>query len=171
MSGSLNRVQLIGNLGRDPEARSLGNGGRVVTLSVATSETWRDKTTGERRERTEWHKVIVWVEPLGQVIEKYCVKGSKVYVEGQLRTRSYEDAEGATRYVTEIHLTPFNGTITFLDSKGEDSEASDGAADAHSAGKRQNPRVTAAREQGRKAQETVGAGAASGGLEDEDIPF
>jgi single-strand DNA-binding protein len=171
MSGSLNRVQLIGNLGRDPEARSLGNGGRVVTLSVATSENWRDKSTGERRERTEWHKVIVWVEPLGQAIEKYCVKGSKVFVEGQLRTRSYEDPEGVTRYVTEIHLTPFNGTITFLDSKRENSETSDVTADWQSAGKRQNPRATAAREQGWEIQETVGAGAASGGLQDDDIPF
>ena len=155
MSGSLNRVQLIGNLGRDPEARSLGNGGRVVTLSVATSEAWRDKTTGERRERTEWHKVIVWIEPLGQVIEKCCSKGSKVFVEGQLRTRSYEDPEGVTRYVTEIHLTPFNGTITFLNGKREDSGASDVAADGQLAGKRQNPRATAAREQGGKAQETT----------------
>ena len=119
MSGSLNKVTLIGNLGQAPEVRSLQNGGRVVTLSIATSESWKDGTSGERRERTEWHRVAIFNEGLGKLAEKYLAKGSKVYLEGQMRTRKFQDQQGQDRYSTEIHLTPYNGTITFLDRKRE----------------------------------------------------
>ncbi len=117
MSGFLNRAQLIGNLGRDPEVRSLQNGGSVATLSVATSESWKDKHSGERMERTEWHRVVIFNPNLCDLAAKYLSKGSKVFVEGQLKTRKWTDNEGVERYSTEIHLMPFNGTLTFLDSK------------------------------------------------------
>ncbi len=122
MSGYLNKASLIGNLGQDPEVRHMQNGGAVVTLSVATSEGWTDSNTGERRERTEWHKVVIFNEGLGKVIEKHLTKGSKIYVEGQIRTRKWQDQEGRDRYSTEIHLTPYNGSVQFLSPrKDEDS--------------------------------------------------
>ncbi len=117
MSGFLNRAQLIGNLGRDPEVRSLQGGGSVATLSIATSESWKDKHSGERMERTEWHRVVIFNPSLCDLTAKYLSKGSKVFVEGQLRTRKWTDNGGVERYSTEIHLMPFNGTLTFLDSK------------------------------------------------------
>ena len=116
MSGSLNKVQLIGNLGADPESRATRNGGLVETLSVATNESWRDQASGERHSRTEWHRVVIFNEGLGRVVEQYSAKGAKVYIEGMLRTRKWQDAEGHDRYSTEIHLTPYNGTLTFLDA-------------------------------------------------------
>ena len=117
MSGYLNKAQLIGNLGADPESRTMQNGGQVVTLSVATSESWRDQASGERRARTEWHRVVIFNEGLGRIADQYLTKGAKVYVEGMLRTRKWQHAEGHDRYSTEIHLTPYNGTLTFLDPK------------------------------------------------------
>jgi single-strand DNA-binding protein len=117
MSGYLNKAQLIGNLGADPESRTMQNGGTVVTLSVATSESWRDQASGERRMRTEWHRVVIFNEGLGRIADQYLTKGAKVYVEGMLRTRKWQDAEGRDRYSTEIHLTPYNGTLTFLDPR------------------------------------------------------
>jgi len=117
MSGYLNRVQIIGNLGRDPEVRTLQNGSSVVSLSIATSESWKDKQSGERQERTEWHRVVIFADQLGKLAERYLAKGSKVFIEGQLKTRKWTDNQGIERYSTEIHLTPFNGTLTFLDSK------------------------------------------------------
>jgi single-strand DNA-binding protein len=117
MSGYLNKAQLIGNLGADPESRTMQNGGLVVTLSVATSESWRDQASGERRTRTEWHRVVIFNEGLGRIADQYLTKGAKVYVEGMLRTRKWQDAEGHDRYSTEIHLTPYNGTLTFLDPR------------------------------------------------------
>jgi single-strand DNA-binding protein len=116
MSGYLNRVQLIGNMGRDPEVRTTQGGKRVVTLNIATSESWKDHN-GDRVERTEWHKVVIWNEALGEIAEKYLVKGAKVFVEGKLTTRKWQDNEGNDRYSTEIHLTPYTGTLTFLDSR------------------------------------------------------
>jgi len=124
MSGFLNRVQLIGNLGRDPELRTTQTGKSVVTLSVATSESWKDDRTGDRIERTEWHRVVIWNEALGNIAEKYLAKGAKVFIEGKLTTRKWQDESGADRYSTEIHLTPYNGTLTFLDSKKNSNEAS-----------------------------------------------
>ena len=120
MSGYLNKATLIGNLGRDPELRTTQNGGNVVTLSVATSENWKDERTGERRERTEWHRIVIFNEGLGNAAEKYLRKGSKVYVEGQIRTRKWQDQSGADRYSTEIHLTPYNGVLIFLDNKRDE---------------------------------------------------
>jgi single-strand DNA-binding protein len=126
MSGFLNRVQLIGNLGRDPEVRTMQNGGQVVTLSIATSESWKDDRSGERRERTEWHRVVIFNEGLGKLAERYLRKGAKVYLEGKLTTRKWQDQSGADRYSTEIHLTPFNGALTFLDSRRDGERPSGG---------------------------------------------
>ncbi len=118
MSGSVNKVILVGNLGRDPEVRSMQSGGRVANLSVATSERWNDKTTGERREKTEWHRVVIFDDRLVDVAEKYLHKGSKVYLEGQLQTRKYTDKEGIDRYSTEVVLQRFRGELVMLDARG-----------------------------------------------------
>lgn len=117
MAGSVNKVILIGNLGRDPEIRTMQSGGRVANLSVATSENWRDKASGERKERTEWHRVVVFNENLVRLCESYLRKGSKVYVEGQIETRKWQDQSGQEKYSTEIVLRPFRGEITMLDSR------------------------------------------------------
>ncbi len=119
MAGSVNKVIIIGNLGRDPEVRSFQNGGKVCNLRIATSETWKDRTTGERKERTEWHSVAIFSEPLARVAEQYLRKGSKVYIEGQLETRKWQDQSGADRYSTEVVLRPYNSTLTMLDGRGE----------------------------------------------------
>ncbi|MEE8506898.1 MAG: single-stranded DNA-binding protein [Kiloniellales bacterium] len=121
MAGSVNKVILVGNLGRDPEVRSTQDGTRVANLSVATSESWRDKNTGERRERTEWHRVVIFNERLSEVAEKYLRKGSKVYIEGQIQTRKWQDQSGQDKYTTEIVLNRFRGELTMLDSR-RDSE-------------------------------------------------
>lgn len=117
MAGSVNKVILVGNLGRDPETRRLANGDPVVNLRIATSETWRDKQSGERREKTEWHSVVIFNENLAKVAEQYLRKGSKVYVEGQLQTREWQDKDGQKRYSTEIVLQRFRGELTILDSR------------------------------------------------------
>lgn len=117
MAGSVNKVILVGNLGRDPEVRTMQSGGRVCNLSVATSETWRDKASGERKERTEWHRVVVFNDNLVKVCESYLRKGSKVYIEGQLETRKWQDQSGQERYSTEVVLRPFRGEITMLDGR------------------------------------------------------
>lgn len=119
MAGSVNKVILIGNLGRDPEVRTFQNGGRVCNLRIATSETWRDKDSGERRERTEWHSVAIFNENLARLAEQYLRKGSKVYIEGQLETRKWQDQNGQDRYSTEVVLRPFRGEMTFLDSRND----------------------------------------------------
>ncbi|HSG37321.1 MAG TPA: single-stranded DNA-binding protein [Paracoccaceae bacterium] len=118
MAGSVNKVILVGNLGRDPEVRSFQNGGKVVNLRIATSETWKDKQSGERKERTEWHSVAIFSEPLARIAEQYLRKGSKVYIEGQLETRKWQDQSGADRYSTEVVLRPYRGELTLLDSAG-----------------------------------------------------
>lgn len=114
MAGSVNKVIIVGNLGRDPEVRSFPNGGKVVNLRIATSETWRDKASGERKERTEWHSVAIFNEALGKIAEQYLRKGSTVYIEGQLETRKWQDQSGADRYTTEIVLRQFRGELTLL---------------------------------------------------------
>ena len=137
MAGSVNKVILIGNLGRDPEIRSFASGGKVCNLRIATSETWKDKTTGERKEKTEWHSVAVFNEGLVRIAEQYLKKGSKVYLEGSLVTRKWQDQSGADKYSTEVVLQGYGGTLTMLDGKdnsgggsqgggGYDSGASDG---------------------------------------------
>ena len=119
MAGSVNKVILVGNLGRDPEVRTFQNGGKVCNLRIATSETWKDRNTGERRERTEWHSVAIYSEPLVRIAEQYLRKGSKVYVEGQLETRKWQDQSGQDRYTTEIVLRPYRGELTLLDSRAD----------------------------------------------------
>ena len=118
MAGSVNKVILIGNLGRDPEFRSTQDGQRIANFSIATSENWRDKASGERRERTEWHRIVVFNDRLVDVIEKYVKKGSKLYIEGALQTRKWTDKEGQERYTTEVVLQKFRGELTMLDSRG-----------------------------------------------------
>ena len=115
MAGSVNKVILVGNLGKDPDVRRLNSGDQVVSFSLATSENWRDKTSGERKEKTEWHNVVIFNENLGKVVEQYCKKGSKVYVEGQLQTRKWQDKDGHDRYTTEIVLQRFRGELTLLE--------------------------------------------------------
>lgn len=114
MAGSVNKVTLLGHLGRDPEVRTFSNGGKVCNLNIATTETWKDRATGEKRERTEWHRVAIMVEGLVGVAEKYLRKGSKVYLEGQLETRKWQDQSGADRYSTEVVLRPYAGTLVLL---------------------------------------------------------
>src|SRR5580693_1614225 len=118
MAGSVNKVILVGNLGRDPEVRRMTSGEPVVNLSIATSETWRDKASGERKEKTEWHRVVIFNKNLADVAEKYLKKGSKVYVCGQLQTRKWTDKDGAEKYSTEVVLQGFNSELTMLDGKG-----------------------------------------------------
>ena len=122
----VNKVIIVGNLDRDPEVRSFQNGGRVVNLNIATSETWRDKASGERKERTEWHRVAIMNEALGKIAEQYLRKGSTVYIEGQLETRKWQDQSGAERYTTEIVLRPFRGELTLLG--GRDGGGAGGGA-------------------------------------------
>lgn len=151
MSGSVNKVILIGHLGRDPEVRTFQGGGKVVNLRIATSETWRDKSSGERKERTEWHSVAIFNEPLGKIAEQYLSKGSTVYIEGQLETRKWQDQSGADKYTTEIVLRPFRGELTLLGGRSGDD------------GQREERR-----------EEPKGSGGTGGGRRsdlDDEIPF
>ncbi len=162
MSGSVNKVILIGNLGRDPEVRRLNSGDSVVSFSVATTDSWRDKATGERKERTEWHNVVIYNENLGKIAEQYCKKGSKIYLEGQLQTREYTDRDGNQRKTTEVVLQRFRGELTLLDSRGARSEAPEERGDTpESAGNfgRSSP-MEAEKRPGRVAE-----------MIDDDIPF
>lgn len=122
MAGSVNKVILIGRLGRDPEVRSFQNGGKVCNLRIATSESWKDKSTGERKEKTEWHSVAIFQEGLVRIAEQYLKKGSNVYIEGQLQTRKYQAQDGSDRYSTEVVLQGFGGTLTMLDGQGGDNQ-------------------------------------------------
>jgi single-strand DNA-binding protein len=123
MAGSVNKVILVGNLGKDPETRRLQSGDPVVNLSIATSESWRDKSSGERKEKTEWHRVVIFNKNLAEVAEKYLRKGSKVYIEGSLQTRKWSDKDGVEKYSTEVVLQNFRGELTMLDTKGEGGSA------------------------------------------------
>jgi single-strand DNA-binding protein len=158
MAGSVNKVILVGNLGADPEVRNLPSGGKVVNLSIATSENWKDKNTGERREKTEWHRVVIFSEGLTRVAESYLRKGSKVYIEGQLQTRKWQDQSGQDKYSTEIVLQGFNSNMTLLDGRGEGQGGGDsdggfrgvdngggfrGARDNNGGGGGQRPRANA----------------------------
>jgi single-strand DNA-binding protein len=119
MAGSVNKVILVGNLGRDPEVRTFQNGGKVCNLRIATSENWKDRNSGERREKTEWHSVAIFSEPLARIAEQYLKKGSKVYIEGQLETRKWQDQSGQDRYSTEVVLRPYRGELTLLDGRSD----------------------------------------------------
>jgi single-strand DNA-binding protein len=125
MSGSVNKVILVGNVGADPEVRTLPSGNKVVNLTVATSENWKDKSTGERKEKTEWHRVVIFSEGLARVAEQYLHKGSKVYLEGSLQTRKWQDQSGQDKYSTEVVLQGFNATLTMLDAPGGNKPASE----------------------------------------------
>src|SRR4051812_9456737 len=163
MAGSVNKVILVGNLGKDPEVRRLQNGNPVVNLSVATSENWRDKATGERKEKTEWHRVVIFSEGLAKVAEQYLKKGAKVYIEGALQTRKWTDQSGVEKYSTEVVLQGFNSNLTMLDGRsgggggfGSDDSGGDFGSGGPSGGAR---RAVAA-----------GAGARNSDMDD-DIPF
>ena len=140
MAGSVNKVILIGNLGRDPESRRMNNGNAVVSFSLATTESWRDKSTGERKDRTEWHNVVIFNEPLGKIVEQYCRKGSKVYLEGQLQTRKYTDKEGNERQTTEVVLQAFRGEVTLLDKPKDDAKPKDDGGFGRSEPPKQAPK-------------------------------
>jgi single-strand DNA-binding protein len=167
MAGSLNKVMLIGNLGADPEIRSFQNGGKVANLRIATSETWKDRNTGERQERTEWHNVAIYSEGLVGVVERYLRKGSKVYVEGQLQTRKWQDQSGNDRYTTEVVIRGMNGTLTMLDgAQGGGSRGGGGDWDQGGGGGRGGS-------SGGGSSWNQGGGS-SGGIADDlddDIPF
>ena len=129
MAGSVNKVILVGNLGRDPEVRTMQNGGRVANLSLATSETWKDKSSGERREKTEWHRVVIFNDRLVDVAEKFLRKGSKVYIEGQLQTRKYTDKDGVEKYSTEVVLQNYRGELTMIGGRSSGEGGSYGGGD------------------------------------------
>jgi single-strand DNA-binding protein len=126
MAGSVNKVILVGNLGRDPEVRSMQDGNKVVNLSLATSERWKDKNSGEQREKTEWHRIVIFNENLGRIAEQYLRKGSTCYIEGQLQTRKWTDQQGVEKYSTEVVLQRFRGELTLLGGRGESSGMGDG---------------------------------------------
>ncbi len=157
MAGSVNKVILVGNLGRDPEIRTTNDGTKVANLSLATSETWRDRNTGERRERTEWHRVVIFNDRLVDVVEKYVSKGSKLYIEGQLQTRKWTDRDGQERYTTEVVLQRFRGELTMLDSRGGGGGDFGGGSDFGGGG-------------GGGSQDFGGSSSGGGDLDD-DIPF
>lgn len=156
MAGSVNKVILIGNLGADPEVRTFQSGGKVCNLRIATSESWRDRDSGERRERTEWHNVVIRSEPLIRVAEQYLRKGSKIYVEGQLETRKWQDQSGQDRYTTEVVLRPYRSELTMLDGRGEGG----GGGGGYGGG-----------QQGGGFDDRDGPGGGAGGGSDDEIPF
>ena len=161
MSGSVNKVILIGNLGRDPVVRRLGSGEAVVSFSIATTETWRDKASGERKDRTEWHNVVIFNENLGRVAEQYLKKGSKVYVEGQLQTRKWADKDGAEKYTTEVVLQRYRGELTLMDSRGAGGGDFVGRDEGGSSGSIGRSSPMDQRPGGGRLAETI----------DDDIPF
>lgn len=170
MAGSVNKVILIGNLGKDPQVRRMNSGEAVVSFSVATTESWRDKASGERKDKTEWHNVVIFNENLAKVAEQYLKKGSKVYVEGQLQTRKWTDKDGAEKYTTEIVLQRYRGELTLMDSRasGQDQGREDGGALDRTSGNASFGRSS--------PMDQRGAGAPAGGARlsetiDDDIPF
>jgi single-strand DNA-binding protein len=175
MAGSVNKVILVGNLGRDPEVRRLGSGEPVVNLRIATSESWRDKQTGERKEKTEWHSVVIFNENLAKVAEQYLKKGSKIYVEGQLQTRKWQDQSGVEKYTTEIVLQRFRGELTILDSRGQGGSdeygEGGGAVEDRSGGSfgRSSPMGGGGSRQ--PVMSGSGGGRSSSSNLDDDIPF
>lgn len=178
MAGSVNKVILVGNLGRDPEVRSMQSGGKIVNLTLATSDTWNDKASGERRERTEWHRVVIFNERLGDVAERFLRKGRKVYIEGELRTRKWTDQQGMERYTTEVTIDRFRGELVLLDSGrsggddmgaggyGSNKSYNDGPSSSSSFGSRSSGAQAPAKPQ----QSSSGWDTGSDDLDDE-IPF
>lgn len=167
MAGSVNKVIIVGNVGNEPEIRTFQNGGRVANLSIATSESWKDKSTGEKKERTEWHRISVTNEGLIKVIENYVHKGSKLYIEGQLETRKWQDQSGVDKYSTEVVLRPYRGELTMLDARGSGAGQGGGFQDNQSGGFDQG---APAQQSQAPAQQSQAAPAAAPEFEDE-IPF
>ncbi|RED17157.1 single-stranded DNA-binding protein [Parasphingopyxis lamellibrachiae] len=170
MAGSVNKVILIGNLGRDPESRSFSNGGKVCNLRIATSETWKDKQTGERKERTEWHSVAIFSEGLANVAERYLRKGSKVYIEGQLRTRKWQDQSGNDRYSTEVVIDGFNGSMTMLDGR----DGGGGGGQSSGGGSGESWGGSGGNDGGYGGGQSSGSKPAGGAFDDDlddDVPF
>ena len=161
MAGSVNKVILVGNLGRDPEVRYSQDGKKIVNMSVATSESWNDRNSGERREKTEWHRVVIFNDRLGEIAEKYLNKGSKVYLEGQLQTRKWSGNDGQERYSTEVVLNRFRGELTMLDTRGDGGGGSYGSSEG-------GPPPPADDRGGPGGPD---GGAPGGGDLDDDIPF
>ena len=171
MAGSVNKVILVGNLGRDPEIRTTQDGTKVANLSVATSENWRDKNSGERREKTEWHRVVVFNDRLVDVIERYLKKGAKVYLEGALQTRKWTDQSGAEKYTTEVVLQKYRGELTMLDGRGGGSGGSDEMADAGAGGGSYGSGSGGGGYGGGGGSGGGRSGGGGGGDLDDDIPF
>ena len=167
MAGSVNKVILIGNLGADPEVRSFPSGGRVCNLRLATSESWKDRDSGERRERTEWHRVTIFSDPLIRVAEQYLRKGSKIYVEGQLETRKWQDQSGQDRYSTEVVLRPYRSELTMLDRRDSDGGGGGGGY----GGGQQDGGSDDRGDAGGGGASGGGGGGAGGGGNDDEIPF
>lgn len=172
MAGSVNKVILVGNLGKDPEVRNTQDGSKIVNLSLATSETWNDRATGERKERTEWHRVAIFNERLAEVAEKYLRKGSKVYIEGSLQTRKWTDQQGQERYTTEVVLGRYRGELTMLDGRGG-AEGGEGGGGGYGGGGRSGGFGG-----GDRGMDRGGSGGGRGGWDqpkggdlDDDIPF
>ena len=167
MAGSVNKVILVGNLGKDPKVSNLNSGDRVVSFTLATSETWKDKNSGERKEKTEWHNVVVFNDNIGKIVEQYCKKGTKVYLEGQLQTRKYTDQSGVEKYVTEVVLQRFRGELTLLDSRNAGGE---GRGDSFGGGEERPSFGRSSPAERRPAMASGGGG--RGGMDmDDDIPF
>ncbi len=174
MAGSVNKVILIGNLGRDPEVRQTQSGGKLVNMSVATSENWKDRTTGERREKTEWHRVVIFDERIADVAEKYLRKGSKVYLEGTLQTRKWTGNDGVEKYTTEVVIPRFNGVMTMLDTRGggDGGYQSGGGDDAPSWDSAPDDGPTGGPSGGSSRGGSGGGGGAGPGSDlDDEIPF
>ncbi len=169
MAGSVNKVILVGNLGRDPESRTMQTGGKVVTFSIATSETWNDKGSGERKERTQWHRIVIYNDRLGEVAERYLKKGAKVYLEGQLESRKFTDKEGQERETTEVVLRQFRGELVMLDGRGggEGGEMGGGGGYAQRERPAQARTPAPARSSGGPSWDSP----KGGGDLDDDIPF
>ncbi len=168
MAGSVNKVIIVGNLGRDPEVRTFQNGGKVVNLNIATSETWRDKASGERKERTEWHRVSILNENLAKIAEQYLKKGSKVYIEGQLETRKWQDQAGVEKFTTEVVLRPFRGELTLLDGREGGSGGGGGGYMADQSSGRDSGGYDSGPSSG---SSSGGGGGGRGGDMDDEIPF
>ena len=171
MAGSVNKVILVGNLGADPEIKRTQDGRPIANLRIATSESWRDKNSGERREKTEWHRVVIFNEGLCKIAEQYLKKGSKVYLEGQLQTRKWQDQSGQDRYSTEVVLQGFNGNLTMLDGRGDGGGSSDygGDSDFGQSGPSYGSSRSSAPQGGGRSTSDYGQG--SGGDLDDEIPF
>ncbi len=172
MAGSVNKVILVGNLGKDPEIRRTQDGRPIANLSVATSETWRDKATGERKEKTEWHRVVIFSEPLCKIVEQYLKKGAKVYIEGALQTRKWTDPQGVEKYSTEIVLQGFNSTLTMLDGRaGGGAGAGGGGYGGDDMGGDFGSSGPSSAPQQRRVAAPAGGGGGRGSDMDDDIPF